>query len=175
MQADSRGLLGRNAGRCWPSPQGPVKRDVLNRMLIQPRRAGGALIENDEKEFRRRNGHGRGRFLGADEDEDREAGRGVGGKCSCNAVGFVNGSAALSSFLPGGNAADTQYYQSRRGYARNRARARDGLVESSIGPVDGREAMPAPQTRPSALSHGFGRAPTRLVILVVWRHCAGQE
>jgi hypothetical protein len=136
MMADLRGFLGEERWPALPSRSRTVNCEVLNRMLIPASKGGvGASVENDE------NGiplakwtwvgdvpiPGREPTPDEDEDEhaDSENASGTPRVYSVNAVGYVNGSAALSSFLPGGNAMETTNITSRVGaYAPDAVRER---------------------------------------------------
>jgi RNA polymerase sigma factor (sigma-70 family) len=136
MQADLHGFLGEERWLALPSRSRTANCEVLNGMLVPASSAGvGASVENDE------NGIPQAKWIYVgdvspaaptpDEDADEHAGGGVQGVpggpvvYSLNAVGYVNGSAALSSFLPGGDASqETNVTRRVGGYASEAVRER---------------------------------------------------
>jgi hypothetical protein len=132
MLADLRGFLGEERWPALPSRSRTANCEVLNGMLIPASKGEvSASVESDENGIPQ----AKWTFTGEvspgrapDEEADSEnvSSVKVGSRVfSVNTVGYVNGSAALSSFLPGGNASETTNILSRVGaYAPDAVRQR---------------------------------------------------
>ena len=147
MLADLRGILGEERWPVVPSRLRTVNCDELNRMLMpEQTHQLSVSVENNENGIPQAKWTFTGEIISAPKIPDATSGKALTGKVSAvyavNTVGYMNGSAALSSFLPGGEASQTTNVARRVGSTAPEAlrqRATAWFQEQAVARLNGNE------------------------------------